>query len=145
VKGYDFISVPQIAALHHEAMKACAVPSRIRDVALLKTAVAAAQSVYTENRGDLCDAAAAYAYYIIETQPFAGGNKCTALLTALTLLKINGRVWQLDEAALSDAINAIAEKRMDIAALAVILRTAVGPEPEPHYPERREFRRRHRR
>lgn len=125
-------------------MKAFGVPSRVKDLALLKSAVAEAQSIYMERRGDLFDVAAAYAYHIAQNQPFVAGSKGTALLTALTLLKINGRDWQFEEAAMFDAFNALVEKRIEITDFATILRTATGADQEPPPDERREFRHHHR-
>jgi death-on-curing protein len=74
----------------------------------------------------LFDIAASYAFHIAEAQAFLDGNKRTAVAAALTFLKGNGVALRIDDAAIYDAIIAIAEKRMTKTDLANILRKSAG-------------------
>ena len=66
--------------------------------------------------------AAAYAFHLAENQPFVDGNKRTALLSAMTFLRINGiRIDQpTDE--LYQAMIRVAEKKLDKNGLAELFR-----------------------
>jgi death-on-curing protein len=59
-----------------------------------------------------------------ENQPFIDGNKRTAITTALVFLELNGvETSAIANAQLYDAMIGIAEKRLDKAGLAALLRT----------------------
>jgi death-on-curing protein len=83
--------------------------------------------MFCYGQGDLFDLAAAYAYHIAENQPFIDGNKRTAITTALVFLELNGIATSaITNEQLYDAMIAIAEKRLDKAGLAAVLRTELG-------------------
>src|SRR5271170_7190292 len=66
--------------------------SGIRDSGLLESALAKPRNVYAYS-GDsvtLSRLAASYAYGIASNHPFIDGNKRTALVVAITFLRING-------------------------------------------------------
>ncbi len=70
--------------------------------------------------------AAAYAYHIAENQPFLDGNKRTGLAAALLFLKFNEVALKDPGSHLYEAMIAIAERRMNKAALAELLRELAG-------------------
>lgn len=67
--------------------------------------------------------AAVLAYCIAESQIFVDGNKRTALVAALTFLKVNGQNVPPAEERLYEAMMAIANKSMSKEELADLLRT----------------------
>lgn len=71
--------------------------------------------------------AAAYAFHIAQNQAFVDGNKRTGLLAALVFLDMNG--WTVVDAdgQLSEAMIVIAERRLDRAGLAALLRQLSRP------------------
>jgi death-on-curing protein len=75
--------------------------------------------------------AAAYAFHIAQNQPFVDGNKRTGLLAAIVFLDLNSVAITDPEGQLYDAMIAIAERRLDKAALGLLLEALaeVGPEP----------------
>ena len=81
------------------------------------------QNVFFYGEGDLFEIAAAYAFHIAEAQAFLDGNKRAAVASALSLLEGNGVSKRLDPLLLYDAMIAIAERRMNKAGLAALLRT----------------------
>jgi death-on-curing protein len=68
--------------------------------------------------------AAAYAFHLAQTQAFLDGNKRTAVITALTFLELNYVTKTPNNLEIYNAMIAIAERRMDKAALAELFRRA---------------------
>lgn len=66
--------------------------------------------------------AAAYAFHIAQNQPFLDGNKRAGLGSALVFLRINGIDVNDPDERLYDAMIGLAERRLDKAALAQLLR-----------------------
>jgi death on curing protein len=65
----------------------------VRDEGLLESALAQPRERFAAAPLPLAGLAACYASAILTTQPFASGNACTALLVAMTFLRINGLVF----------------------------------------------------
>jgi len=82
----------------------------------------AAENTFYYGHGDVHAIAASYAYHLAESQGFLDGNKRTAVACAVTFLIGNGCVDRAEDLALYDAMIAIAERRMDEAGLAAVLR-----------------------
>jgi len=74
-------------------------------------------------QADLAGIAAAYAFHIAQAQAFLDGNKRTAIGAALVFLERSGvetkTAWG---DSLYDALHAVAERQMDKAALAGLIR-----------------------
>ncbi len=68
----------------------------LRDAALLEAAIARPLNLLACGTPDLFDLAAAYAFGIMEAHAFVDGNKRTALVTALTFLRLNGFAFRPD-------------------------------------------------
>lgn len=68
----------------------------VRDINLLRSALARPQSLYAygEPAPDLAALAAAYAFGLAKNHPFMDGNKRVSLLAADGFLQING--WQIN-------------------------------------------------
>lgn len=97
----------------------------LRDPGLLDSALMQPEAAYYYGQGDLYAIAAAYAFHIAQNQPFLDGNKRTAMGSALLFLKANGvETAGYDGLQLYDAMIAIAEKRLDKAGLAEVLRSS---------------------
>ena len=65
--------------------------------------------------------AAAYAFHIVQNQPFVDGNKRTGLLAAIVFLDLNGVEIADAEGRLYDAMIAVAEHALDKTGLAALL------------------------
>jgi len=85
----------------------------------------AAQNVYWYGNGSLFDIAAAYAFHIAESQAFNDGNKRTGSAAALTFLTLNGIRVPKDDGSVYNALIEIANKQLDKAGLALVLRKLV--------------------
>jgi death-on-curing protein len=66
--------------------------------------------------------AAAYAFHIVENQPFVDGNKRAAIGAALVFLDINGVDIPQATEALHAAMLDVAARRLDKSGLATVLR-----------------------
>jgi len=106
-----------------------AAPQGLRDAGLLESAVsmprASAGGEFAHE--DLFAMAAAYAFHIAQNQPFVDGNKRTGLLAAIVFLDLNGIAIVDPEGRLYEAMIAIAERRLDKAALAGLLLELFSP------------------
>jgi death-on-curing protein len=92
---------------------------------LVESALGSAQNAFWYGHGNLFDIAAAYAFHIAESQAFVDGNKRTAAAAAISFLRLNGIRFPKDDGSVYKAMIEIAEKRLDKAGLAVVLRLLV--------------------
>lgn len=122
-----FLSRDQVLELHRESLRRHGGLDGLREPGLLDSALMQPEAAFFYGNGDMFAIAAAYAFHIAQNQPFLDGNKRTAMGSALTFLRLNGkRIDKYDWRQLYDAMIAIAEKRMDKAGLAAVLRAELG-------------------
>jgi len=84
--------------------------------------LAAGQNEWFYRQADMFGIAAAYAYHMAESQAFLDGNKRTAIVSALFFLAANGIDGVPNQEKLYEAMIAVANRELDKAGLAVILR-----------------------
>ena len=118
----EFINRAATDFLHAKSLELFGGLTGVRDDGLVESALASAQNVWLYAGGDLFDIAAAYAFHLSHAQAFFDGNKRTGVSVALTFLEINGVDCPQDDGRIYDALIAIAERRMDKADLARVLR-----------------------
>jgi death-on-curing protein len=119
-----FLHVEDVLLIHEEQLAEYGGSAGVRDAALLDSAVAMPRATVGGNfaHEDLFAMAAAYAFHVAQNQPFVDGNKRTGLLAAVVFLDLNGVVLSDPKGRLYDAMIAIAERRMDKAGFATLLR-----------------------
>ncbi len=121
-----FITRAWVDILHRMSLEEHGGQDGLRNESGLESALAQPMNLFYYGQGDLFDLAAAYAYHIAENQPFVDGNKRTAVTTTLLFLELNGVATSaISNAQLYDAMIGIAEKRIDKAGLAEVLRMAL--------------------
>lgn len=76
---------------------------------------------------DLFAMASAYAFHLTQNQPFVDGNKRTGLAAALVFLDLNGITIADPEERLYDGMISVAERRLDKAGLAALIRELAVP------------------
>lgn len=76
---------------------------------------------------DLFAMASAYAFHLAQNQPFVDGNKRTGLAAALVFLDLNRITIDDPDERLYDAMISVAERRLDKAGLAALLRELAVP------------------
>ncbi len=117
-----FLTLDQVKALHRLALDRHGGQDGVRDAATLESAVMHPCNVWLYGQGDLCDIAAAYAFHVAQAQAFMDGNKRTGIAAALVFLEGNGVSLPAATDELHAAMIAIAERRLDKAGLAALLR-----------------------
>ena len=124
-----FLSVEDVIFLHDEELARFGGAAGIRDLGLLASAVGTPQASFGGEflHPDLFSVAAAYAFHIAQNQPFVDGNKRAGLLAALVFLDLNGTVIPASEPRLYQAMIDIAERTLDKAGLADLLRELAKP------------------
>jgi death-on-curing protein len=125
----DFLTVDDVLLLHEEQLSEYGGGTGVRDTALLESAVAMAQQSFDGKfvHDDHFAMAAAYAFHLAQNQPFVDGNKRTALAAALVFLDLNGVNVADPDGQLYRAMIEVAEKRLDKAGLAALLRVLAVP------------------
>jgi len=118
-----FLTAEDVLTLHERQLDRFGGGAGLRDRGLLESAVAQPQASFggAFAHEGLFAMAAAYLFHIVSSHPFIDGNKRAGLLSAMTFLHING-VFMLDDSdALYELTMAVAESRIDKAAVAVEL------------------------
>ena len=118
-----FLTRDQIDTIHKYQIETFGGLHGIRSEDSLESAIAQPLNVYYYGGGDLYEIAAAYAFYIAESQAYFDGNKRTGAQSATDFLEINGLdAKPLPEMATYDALIRVAKHELDRAGLAVFLR-----------------------
>ena len=120
-----FLKLAEVLYLHDESLARFGGSSGVREPGLVESALGSAQNAFWYGHGNLFDIAAAYAFHIAESQAFVDGNKRTAAAAAISFLRLNGIRFPKDDGSVYKAMIEIAEKRLDKAGLAVVLRLLV--------------------
>jgi death-on-curing protein len=86
------LTIDMVREIHGEALSRFGGLNGVRDENLLTSAALTPQSSFAGKSPytDLIDIAAAYLFYICRNHPFLDGNKRTAMMSAIVLLRLNG-------------------------------------------------------
>jgi death on curing protein len=90
-----FLPLDIVLAFHEDQIKEYGGKTGIRDINLLKSALAQPEASFGGEyvHSDIFEMAAAYGFHICKNHPFFDGNKRTAFLAMYTFLHVNG--WEL--------------------------------------------------
>jgi len=116
----NFLTLDQIVQLHVLVVGETGGSTGIRDLGRLESVVGA-QNQYVfgkETYTDPMQKAAALIRGIIGDHPFVDGNKRTALLTALTFLKINGVNLTIPQGDLENFAVQVAIDKLNVSSIA---------------------------
>lgn len=119
-----FLELAEIVAIHSDQIERYGGTAGIRDIGLLKSAVAVPRSTFAGRllHEDLCEMAAAYLFHIIRNHPFLDGNKRTGLVAAVVFLALNGVDIDVGERGVERIVRAVAEGKAGKAEVAAFLR-----------------------
>jgi len=86
------LSIDIVREIHAEAIRQFGGLNGVRDDNLFASAVLTPQSSFGGKSpyADIVEIAAAYLFYICKNHPFVDGNKRTAMMAAIVLLRLNG-------------------------------------------------------
>ena len=120
----DFLSNEDVLLLHGEQLTHYGGGAGVRDAVSFDSAVATAQASFAGAyvHATIFAQAAAYAFHIAQNQSLVDGNKRAGLAAALVFLDINGIPIADPAGRLYGAMIDIAERRLDKAGLAALLR-----------------------
>ncbi len=126
-----FLGLDEVIEIHNDQIKRYGGLSGIRDIELLKSAIAMPAAgfggdyLYT----DIYEMAAAYLFHIVRNHPFMDGNKRTGAVASVVFLMMNGVELQADEDSFEKIVLSVAEGKIDKAAIAQFFRNNSGNSP----------------
>jgi len=87
-----FLRFDEVVRIHHDQLERYGGHPGIRDVNLLKSAVAVPTAIFGGEflHRDIYEMASAYLFHIVQNHPFVDGNKRTGAVAAVVFLFLNG-------------------------------------------------------
>jgi death-on-curing protein len=124
-----FLTLDEALLIHTDQIHRYGGSSGVRDLALLRSALAmphaSFEGMYLHT--SLAEMAAAYLFHIAQNHPFLDGNKRTALAVGLAFLWINDRRLDARDDELTNLVMGVASGRVGKAEAAVFLKTRLLP------------------
>jgi death-on-curing protein len=120
----QFLTLDEVMDIHCDQIKRYGGTLGVRDVTLLKSALAAPQSGFGDQylHGDLFEMASAYLFHVVQNHPFFDGNKRVGTAAAFTFLELNGVETKIPNRALVATVLAVAQGKIEKSALADFFR-----------------------
>jgi death-on-curing protein len=124
-----FLTLDEILALHADQIDRYGGNRGIRDVGLLRSALATPAATFGDRylHGSLHEMAAAHLFHLVQDHPFVDGNKRIGLMAMLAFLGLNRLRLESGEDDLLELVLGTAEGRITKAEIAVFLQTHVRP------------------
>jgi death-on-curing protein len=121
-----FLTFAEVLEIHQDQMRRYGGRPGIRDLDLLKSALAMPQAGMGEEyfHSDVVEMAAAYLFHIIRNHPFIDGNKRTGAVAALVFLTLNGMEVDAKETEFEQLVRRVAEGKADKNDIAGFLRSS---------------------
>lgn len=110
----EYLEIEQVIAIHDTLIEEFGGSFGIRDLGLVESVVSQPQQAFADQDlyPSLFDKAAAYAFFMSESQAFIDGNKRTATTIAGVFLDINGYELDCVEGELFEMVMKLANKRL---------------------------------
>jgi len=124
LKGPLFLGLDEVIEIHRDQIDRYGGHPGIRDIELLKSAVAMPSAGVGDDylHADIYAMAAAYLFHIARNHPFVDGNKRTGAVAAMVFLMLNGKEIQADEVSFEEVVRSVAEGKADKNAAAEFFR-----------------------
>ena len=99
---FRYFTIEDVLRLHELSIEQFGGSPGVRDQGLLEAAIAMPQSAFggEELHSEIESKAAAYLFHISQAHAFVDGNKRTAMVAALTFIRLNGRDYDATDAEL---------------------------------------------
>ena len=119
-----FLGLDEVIEIHRDQIERYGGHPGIRDLELLKSAVAMPSAGVGEDylHADIYEMAAAYLFHIARNHPFVDGNKRTGAVAAMVVLLLNGKEIRADEGSFEEIVRSVAEGKADKTAAAEFFR-----------------------
>ncbi|MDY6795662.1 MAG: type II toxin-antitoxin system death-on-curing family toxin [Actinomycetota bacterium] len=110
-----FLTIAEVLEIHQDQLRRYGGHSGIRNLDLLKSAMAMPKAGMREEyfHADIVEMAAAYLFHIVCNHPFVDGNKRTAAVAALVFLALNGVEVDAEEGDFEQLVWRVAEGKTD--------------------------------
>ncbi|MBI2842170.1 MAG: type II toxin-antitoxin system death-on-curing family toxin [Armatimonadetes bacterium] len=120
----DFLGLDDVLEIHRDQIERYGGSAGIRDVDLLRSALAMPQATFDNCylHEDIFAMAAAYLFHITQNHPFIDGNKRTGAVASIVFLALNDIELSAPEADLERLIWDVAEGKADKEAIARFFR-----------------------
>jgi death-on-curing protein len=113
-----WVDETDVLAIHERVLAEHGGGSGVRDVGLLKSALARPQQHFNYSEGaDIVDLAAIYTAGIVRNHPFVDGNKRTGFVIGILFLELNGYRFSATEEEATKTILALAAGTLKESAL----------------------------
>ena len=115
----NFLTLPEVLALHEDQISCFGGTSGVRDVGLLESALAQPQASFDGEflHPTIYEQAAAYLYHLAMNHPFLDGNKRTAFAAMDAFLWLNGYELDLSDDQTYQLVLDVVEKTLSKEAL----------------------------
>src|SRR4030042_412660 len=120
-----FLTLGEVLEIHQDQLRGYGGLPGIRDIDLLKSALAMPQGGIGEEyfHNDILEMAAAYLFHIIRNHPFVDANKRTGVVAALVFLSLNGVEVDADDTEFEQLVRRVAEGKEDKHGITEFLRS----------------------
>jgi death on curing protein len=122
--GPVFLGLNEVIEIHGDQIMRYGGHSGIRDIELLKSAIAMPAAYFGGDylHADIYEMAAAYFFHIIRNHPFIDGNKRTGSVASIVFLMLNGIEIRADEDSFEKIVRSTAEGLINKAEIARFFR-----------------------
>jgi len=129
MKAVRFLSLEQVLAIHADQVRRYGGGLGVRDLGLLKSALAMPQASFSGQylHPTLHEMAAAYLFHLTQNHPFLDGNKRIGLAAAIAFLGLNDIWLESDPAELLEMVLSVARGEIGKPEIAVFLRDRCVP------------------
>jgi death-on-curing protein len=119
-----FLNLGEVLEIHRDQIVRYGGLPGLRDLDLLKSAVAMSQATFdgTFLHTDIFEMAAAYLFHIVGNHPFLDGNKRVGTAACLVFLELNGYEFTAPEKELAEIVFALARGEVSKADIAIFVR-----------------------
>jgi len=110
-----FLGLDEVIEIHHDQIQRYGGHPGIRDIDLLKSAIALPAASFGGDylHTDIYEMAAAYLFHIARNHPFIDGNKRTGAVAAIVFLVMNGIELHADNDNFAEMVLSAAEGKID--------------------------------
>jgi death-on-curing protein len=129
MKAVRFLSLEQVLAIHAEQVRRYGGGLGVRDLGLLKSALAMPQASFSGQylHPTLHEMAAAYLFHLTQNHPFLDGNKRIGLAAAIAFLGLNDTWLESGPDELLEMVLSVARGEIGKPEIAVFLRDRCIP------------------
>ena len=119
-----FLNLGEVLEIHRDQIARYGGLPGLRDLDLLKSAVAMPQATFDGEflHTDIFEMAAAYLFHIVGNHPFLDGNKRVGAVACLVFLELNGYEFTAPEKKLAEIVFALARGEVSKADIAIFVR-----------------------